>query len=92
MLMINVFTDSYVFPFEPNPNWSTFYAGSPEIWQYMKHTAVKWGLEQSIRYNARVIDSVWDEEVGKWKLKIEHKGECIEDECDVLVNATGFLR
>jgi cation diffusion facilitator CzcD-associated flavoprotein CzcO len=85
-------TDSYVFPFEPNPDWSTFYAGSPEIWQYMKDTAVKWELEQFIQYNSRVTDSIWDEDSGKWRLKINQQGLLLDDECDVLVNATGFLR
>ncbi|KKO96957.1 hypothetical protein THAR02_10937 [Trichoderma harzianum] len=81
----------YVFPFEPNPNWTTFYANSPEIWQYMKDTAKKWDLERHMLFDSKVIDSIWDENSGKWLLKIDHQGEIIEDECDILVNATGFL-
>lgn len=84
--------DIYVFPFEPNPNWTTFYANSPEIWQYMKDTAKKWDLERHMLFNSKVIDSIWDERSGKWRLKIDHEGDVIQDECDVLVNATGFLQ
>ncbi|KIW19410.1 hypothetical protein PV08_03705 [Exophiala spinifera] len=83
--------DSYVFPFEPNPNWSTFYAGSREIWQYMKDTAVKWDLEQFVTYNSKVTDSVWDDENGRWKVKIDRQGIVVEEQCDILVNASGFL-
>ncbi|KAI8716032.1 hypothetical protein NCS52_00895700 [Fusarium sp. LHS14.1] len=58
-----------VFPFEPNPNWTSFYACGPEIWRYMKDTSVN----------------------GKWKLSINQLGNVIEDECDIFVNASGFL-
>ncbi|KAJ5370220.1 uncharacterized protein N7496_006312 [Penicillium cataractarum] len=81
----------YVFPFEPNPNWSSFYVHGPEIWQYMKDTAVKWGLEKFVSFNSRVNETVWDDEVGKWKIKVDYSGNTISDECDVLVNASGFL-
>lgn len=84
--------DVYVFPFEPNPNWSSFYVGSPEIWQYMKDTAVKWGLEKFVSFNSRVSETVWDDELGKWKVKVNCSGKTISDECDVLVNASGFLK
>jgi cation diffusion facilitator CzcD-associated flavoprotein CzcO len=84
--------DSYVFPFEPNPNWTHFYAESPEIWQYMKNTAVKYDLDRYVSYNSKLIESIWDEESGKWKVKVEKEGGAIEDECDVLVNAAGFLK
>ncbi|KAJ3538381.1 hypothetical protein NM208_g5929 [Fusarium decemcellulare] len=85
------FIDSYVFQFEPNPNWTSFYASSPEIWQYMKDTAVKWKLEQFIKFKARVTDSIWDDHEGKWNLKVDEDGNIVEDTCDVLVNASGFL-
>jgi cation diffusion facilitator CzcD-associated flavoprotein CzcO len=58
----------------------------------MKDTAVKWDLEKHIRYNSRVTDSIWNEESGKWKVKIEHNGHMVDDECDVLINGAGFLK
>ncbi|KAL2843694.1 hypothetical protein BJY01DRAFT_235534 [Aspergillus pseudoustus] len=87
----NADIDVYVFPFEPNPNWSSFYAGSHEIWQYMKATAVKWKLEQFVQLDTRVTDTTWSEDAGKWLVKVERDGKTISDECDVLVNASGFL-
>lgn len=86
------FTDSYVFPFEPNPDWSSFYAGEPEIWEYMKKTSVKWGLEQFVKFNAKVTDTIWDEDSGKWQCKINQQGNIINDDCDILINASGFLK
>jgi cation diffusion facilitator CzcD-associated flavoprotein CzcO len=58
----------------------------------MKDAAVKWDLEQFVKYNSKVTDSLWDDDVGKWKVRIIHQGELIDDECDILVNASGFLK
>lgn len=58
----------------------------------MKDTAVKWGLEEFVSFNSRVNETVWDDEVGKWKVKVNCSGETISDECDVLINASGFLK
>lgn len=49
-------------------------------------------LEENIKCNAAVTESIWDEDSGKWKLKIIHQEEVIEDECDILVNGSGFLK
>lgn len=58
----------------------------------MKDTAIKWDLEQFVQYNSRVTDSIWDDEIGKWKVKVAQEGKSIEDECDILINASGFLK
>ncbi|OQD60716.1 hypothetical protein PENPOL_c021G06022 [Penicillium polonicum] len=58
----------YTFPFEPNPEWSTFYASGPEIFQ-----------------------ATWDEPSSKWRLKIRQDGEEKEDECNILIDGSGFL-
>jgi cation diffusion facilitator CzcD-associated flavoprotein CzcO len=34
---------------------------------------------------------VWDEDNGKWNLKIEREGGTIGDSCDVLFSASGVL-
>jgi len=35
---------------------------------------------------------VWDEDLGKWKIKLEVNGAVKEDEADILVNGSGFLK
>lgn len=84
--------DVYVFPFQPNPNWSSFYVGSEEIWEYMKDTAIKWDLEKFVSFNSRVNETVWDDDKGKWQVKVAKAGETKQDDCDVLINASGFLK
>ncbi|KAF9892054.1 hypothetical protein FE257_002460 [Aspergillus nanangensis] len=82
---------SYVFPFEPNPDWSKFYVGGAEIQEYVLRTAEKYGLREKIVLNTKIIKSVWDETRGKWKLQLQQGDRMIEDEADILVNGTGVL-
>lgn len=83
---------SYVFPFEPNPSWSKCYAGGGEIQQYMIDTADKYGLREKIVFNTRLVKSVWNEDQGKWSLELQQNDtEIIQDEADILINASGIL-
>ncbi|KAJ6146870.1 hypothetical protein N7497_008852 [Penicillium chrysogenum] len=82
---------AYTFLFEPNPNWSHFYAPGPEIEEYIKRTTRKWKLDKDIQFNARVTETVWDDELGKWKVEVDQAGTIIHDQADILVNASGFL-
>lgn len=84
--------DIYTFSFEPNPDWTSFYAKGSEIQAYIKRTAQKYGLDKDVKFNSKVIESVWDEKAKKWKIKIEQDGAIIEDEADVLINGSGVLK
>lgn len=82
----------YTFPFEPNPDWSSFYASGPEIWSYIKRTSDKYTLAEHVRFQSKVTHATWDDALGKWGLKIRRGSEEIEDECDVLIDGSGFLK
>lgn len=84
--------DIYTFSFEPNPDWTTFYAKGPEIWEYIKRTTIKYNLDRDVQFNAGVKSAIWDERAKKWKLKVDCKGSIIEDEADILVNGSGILK
>ncbi|EPE07939.1 flavin-binding monooxygenase [Ophiostoma piceae UAMH 11346] len=84
---------AYVFPFEPNPNWSEFYAGQKEILAYIQHTAKKWDLLKHVQLNVEIVEAIWNEDDGQWKLKIRTVGgEIRDDYADIFVNCTGFLK
>ncbi|OQD89436.1 hypothetical protein PENANT_c002G04512 [Penicillium antarcticum] len=83
--------DAYTFRFEPNPYWSHFYVSGPEISEYIHNTVRKWGLDEHVELNSNVIESVWDEDLGKWRVKIEQDSKIKEDEADIFVNASGIL-
>jgi hypothetical protein len=39
-----------------------------------------------------VKEATWNEVSGKWSLKIRHHNEEVEDECDILIDGSGFLK
>jgi cation diffusion facilitator CzcD-associated flavoprotein CzcO len=83
---------SYQFTWARNPNWSAFYSGSEEIWQYMKDVAVKYDLEKYVQLKTMVESAIWDEASGQWKLHLlSPEGAQVDDWCDVLVSASGVL-
>lgn len=83
----------YVFPFDPNPNWSKFYADGDEIQDYIRGVCDRWDLRRNIQFNTKVLDAEWIEEESQWKLMIEKKGEKEIQEvyADVVISGLGNL-
>ncbi|KAI3559758.1 cyclohexanone 1,2-monooxygenase [Colletotrichum abscissum] len=81
----------YAFPFDPNPDWSRFYASGAEILQYMKDTVKKWNLDRDLQLNTKVVGATWQEELGQWKVTVEYQGEQRDEFCHVLISAQGVL-
>ncbi|ROV88967.1 hypothetical protein VMCG_10149 [Cytospora schulzeri] len=81
----------YVFPFEGNPDWTSFYATQPEIQAYIKRTAKKWDLCKYVQLKTTIHETIWDEESGKWKILLEQNGQMKHDEADFIINGSGFL-
>ncbi|KAF9485456.1 FAD/NAD(P)-binding domain-containing protein [Pholiota conissans] len=84
---------AYTFSFEPNPNWSSVYAGSKEIRQYFVSFASKHELSKYVKTRHQVSKAVWDEIKGVWDVEVANlaDGTIIRDSCDMLVNAAGVL-
>ena len=76
----------YTYSFEPNPNWSRFFARGPEIKQYFEDVADKYDVKRDIRFNESVTDSHY--EAGKWTVKTSQSNTYI---ADFVVCATGIL-
>ncbi|KAH0829681.1 putative sterigmatocystin biosynthesis monooxygenase stcW [Fonsecaea pedrosoi] len=82
---------AYVFPFEPNPGWSEFYASGPDILAYLENFVNKYRLQPFIKLNSRILGANWDEERGIYEVEVETGGETIKDWCHVFINGAGFL-
>lgn len=39
-----------------------------------------------------MTEAIWNEAAGKWDLKVFQDGEEKEDECDILIDGSGFLK
>ncbi|KAH7388726.1 hypothetical protein BKA66DRAFT_511098 [Pyrenochaeta sp. MPI-SDFR-AT-0127] len=81
----------YTFPFEPNPDWSAFYAGGKEIHDYFMRAVKNHRLDRDVKTSHKVVHAQFDEHEGIWKLKIEYNSCVFDDGCNVLISVTGFL-
>jgi cation diffusion facilitator CzcD-associated flavoprotein CzcO len=84
---------TYQYPWELKV-WSKFYAYAPEILEYFKHVADKYGLRKFIKLQHEVIHAQWNDESGKWHVKVRNLADGVEfeDTSDVLVNASGIFK
>ncbi|KAL4746798.1 hypothetical protein BDW72DRAFT_210132 [Aspergillus terricola var. indicus] len=81
----------YIFYFNPNPDWSQCYAKGSEIQQYILDTTERYGLRERVQFRTKVISSIWNEDEGKWNLRLQRGEEVFEDKADVLINGSGVL-
>ena len=58
----------------------------------MKKTVKKYDLEKHIKYKHSIEYARWNEDEGKWKLRVQHGQKVFDDECDVFINAGGVLK
>ncbi|OAP62021.1 hypothetical protein AYL99_04224 [Fonsecaea erecta] len=81
----------YTYTFEPNTEWSAFYAGSQEIQDYFLRFYKKYELEPFVRLEHEVLSATWDELEGVWDVEIRHNGQVFHDWCNVLINGSGVV-
>ncbi|KAI3573497.1 hypothetical protein IWW34DRAFT_837550 [Fusarium oxysporum f. sp. albedinis] len=83
---------SYQFPWNPNPEWSSYYSPATEIWQYFKDTVAKFDLEKYMRFNHKVLSATWDDDKAKWLCEVQRPdGTLFVDEADILLGSNGLL-
>lgn len=81
----------YAFPFDPNPEWTRFYASGAEILEYFKKTVKKWNLDRDLQLNTKVVGAQWQEDLGQWKVTVEKDGARRDEFCHVLISGQGVL-
>ncbi|GME64808.1 putative sterigmatocystin biosynthesis monooxygenase stcW [Neofusicoccum parvum] len=84
----------YTYSFAPNPAFSRTYASATEIKAYFRAFADRHGLARDVRLRRRVRRAAWDAARGVWGVEVEDAdggGEVLRDECEILIDATGFL-
>ena len=79
---------SYQFSFERRSDWSSTYAKGAELKDYAEHCVDSYGLRSRIRFGAKVVAAVWDEERHVWLLATEDGDELT---ARFLVGATGVF-
>ena len=56
----------YSFSFEPNPAWTRTYSRQPEIWEYLRGCAERYGLKDHLRLGHELTAATWDEAQQRW--------------------------
>lgn len=77
----------YSYSFFPNSEWSRMLPPGGEIQQYLRRVADERGIRRHIRFGTEVTAARYCD--GRWRVSTDSGGD---DEYDVLVTATGFLR
>jgi cation diffusion facilitator CzcD-associated flavoprotein CzcO len=87
-LTCDVPAHAYTYSFAPNPDWSAFYAGGPEIKAYFEAVVRSHGLERFIRFNSEAARCVYDDAARRWRVTLADGG-CADGQ--VLIAASGVL-
>jgi cation diffusion facilitator CzcD-associated flavoprotein CzcO len=58
----------YSFSFAPNPRWSRSFSPQPEIRDYLRDVAARYGVTRHIRFNHEVRSCRWDDADRVWRL------------------------
>lgn len=77
----------YSYSFAQKPDWSRFFAGQPEILEYIKGTAGAHDIERFIRFNESLEDAAWDEAQGHWAVRTSRQ----QYRARVVIACTGYL-
>src|SRR5579864_8878255 len=76
----------YSFSFDRNPQWSRMYAPQPEIWDYLRDCARRYGIVPYIRFSTPLQEAVWDDVEGLWRVTA---GDGVRIQARVLITGMG---
>lgn len=88
------------FSFNPWPNPQAI-ADGPAILSYIKETAARFGIDEHIRYEHRVVAADWSDQDQRWTLTMAHPGQDADSDssvgaesrtltCDFLFMCSGY--
>ncbi|SHG19061.1 cyclohexanone monooxygenase [Jatrophihabitans endophyticus] len=77
----------YSYSFELNPDWTRSFSPQPEIQEYLRAVAVKYGVLDKHLFDTEVTSARWDASANRWL--VDTTGGAFS--CTVLVSAVGAL-
>ncbi|QSZ36642.1 hypothetical protein DSL72_006523 [Monilinia vaccinii-corymbosi] len=85
----------YTLNFALNPDWPLYASKATDIWKYLNKVCEAFDLKKYMNFNTEIVGCFWDEESGKWTVKVKQTSESgekiFEETCDVLLHAAGLL-
>jgi cation diffusion facilitator CzcD-associated flavoprotein CzcO len=77
----------YSYSFARKPDWSRSYPEQPEVLDYLRDCARRFGVRDRIRLDCEMREAVWEEHEQRWRIETS-RGSCV---ARVLVCAPGLL-
>jgi len=59
----------YSFSFAPNPNWSSTFSPQPEILEYLRDVARRFGVMPHVCFRTELQSADWDEDEARWQIE-----------------------
>jgi cation diffusion facilitator CzcD-associated flavoprotein CzcO len=59
----------YSFSFAPNPDWTRSYPEQPQLLEYLRDVARRFGVYERTRLNCEVTGATWSADAGRWLLE-----------------------
>ncbi|MCV7028392.1 flavin-containing monooxygenase [Mycobacterium sherrisii] len=89
---VDVANHFYCYSFEPNNDWSHFFAEQDELQHYFTEVMNKHDLAEHIRWNTEVLAAEWDDTDGNWAVALRGTdGQTTELRARALITAVGQL-
>ncbi|KAI8147575.1 hypothetical protein BJV82DRAFT_596084 [Fennellomyces sp. T-0311] len=85
----------YSLPSELNANWTKYYSGRAEIWQYMREVAKKHHIYEQTKFETEVVRSEWMDDKHQWHLEwrnVKDHQQVGSGDYDILFAGVGPLR
>ena len=91
-IRVDVGNHFYCYSFEPNPEWTEFFAQQEELQAYFERCMEKYGVRDRIRFETEVVAADYDEKNQRWSVRIRDKDGSEETlVANALISAVGQL-
>jgi 4-hydroxyacetophenone monooxygenase len=88
---VDTISITYEFLFEKNYPWTEYFARGPEVRDYLRHVADKYGVREHIRFGRDVRSARFDESAHRWQLDVSGPEGPEKLTASVIVNAMGLF-
>lgn len=88
---VDVGSHFYCYSFEPNLEWSEYFARHGELRSYFEHCVQKYELEPYIRCNTEVIAARYDDDGAIWRVSVRSAGREYTLDARAVISSVGQL-
>ncbi|HTQ22119.1 NAD(P)/FAD-dependent oxidoreductase, partial [Mycobacterium sp.] len=88
---VDVANHFYCYSFEPNNDWTHFFAEQHELQDYFTQVMAKHDLVDQVRWNTEVLAAEWNDDDGIWSVSVRCDGQTSTLRARVVITAVGQL-